>query len=169
MKMYTKKPIPIKAEQFDYQLINDVVVKRIAILESKNNRYRYGYGHGNIIKEKFPLIGDNIYKGNIFPKDGNYYVKTLEGDMLIEDGSYIIEGVRGEIYACKQDIFEETYQEYDKNEVELQKISIRMYEKSIIEERMKKIEELCSLVDSNGEKVFDREWLEEKYINKYIK
>ena len=89
--------------------------------------------------------------------------------MSIEDGSYIIEGVRGEIYACKQDIFEETYEEYDENEVELQKISIRMYEKSIIEERMKKIEELCSLVDSNGEKVFDREWLEEKYINKYIK
>lgn len=37
------------------------------------------------------------------------YLNTLEGKMYISDGDYIITGVRGERYACRPDIFEETY------------------------------------------------------------
>lgn len=36
---------------------------------------------------------------------------TLEGTMIAEVGDYIIKGVRGEIYPCKPDIFEQTYEE----------------------------------------------------------
>ena len=36
-------------------------------------------------------------------------VKTLEGDMLVSDGDYLICGVKGEVYPCKPDIFEMTY------------------------------------------------------------
>jgi hypothetical protein len=36
-------------------------------------------------------------------------IKTLEGEMRGEFGDYIIQGVRGEIYPCKPDIFEATY------------------------------------------------------------
>lgn len=39
-----------------------------------------------------------------------YYIKTLEGDMYIADGDYIIKGVKGEFYPCKPDIFEQTYE-----------------------------------------------------------
>lgn len=38
------------------------------------------------------------------------YVKTLEGDMRVSVGDYIIKGVNGELYSCKPDIFEKTYQ-----------------------------------------------------------
>jgi hypothetical protein len=38
-------------------------------------------------------------------------VHTLEGDMFAEKGSYIITGIHGEIYPCRKDIFEESYQE----------------------------------------------------------
>lgn len=38
------------------------------------------------------------------------YVKTLEGDMLISHGDYVIRGVAGEFYPCKPDIFEATYE-----------------------------------------------------------
>ena len=41
---------------------------------------------------------------------GNIYVRTLECDMKISGGDYIIKGVKGEYYPCKPDIFEETYE-----------------------------------------------------------
>ena len=37
-------------------------------------------------------------------------IKTLEGDMVITKGDYIIKGVNGEFYPCKPDIFEKTYE-----------------------------------------------------------
>ena len=39
----------------------------------------------------------------------DYYVNTLEGKMYFNNGDYLIKGVRGELYSCKPDIFEETY------------------------------------------------------------
>jgi len=39
------------------------------------------------------------------------YIRTLEGDMLISIGDYVIRGVNGEFYPCKPDIFEKTYEE----------------------------------------------------------
>lgn len=38
------------------------------------------------------------------------YIKTLEGIMVAREGDYIIRGVNGEIYPCKSDIFEATYE-----------------------------------------------------------
>lgn len=40
-------------------------------------------------------------------------IHTLEGDMQASVGDYIIRGVKGEFYACKPDIFRETYLQYD--------------------------------------------------------
>ncbi len=37
-------------------------------------------------------------------------IKTLEGTMRANFGDYIIKGVNGEIYPCKPDIFEKTYE-----------------------------------------------------------
>ena len=38
-------------------------------------------------------------------------IKTLEGTMIANTGGYIIQGVHGEIYPCKADIFQKTYTE----------------------------------------------------------
>jgi hypothetical protein len=38
-------------------------------------------------------------------------IHTLEGDMKANHGDYIIKGVKGEFYPCRQDIFEQTYEE----------------------------------------------------------
>lgn len=38
------------------------------------------------------------------------HIRTLEGDMTADLGDYIIKGVKGEIYPCKPDIFELTYE-----------------------------------------------------------
>lgn len=37
-------------------------------------------------------------------------IKTLEGDHIASPGDYIIQGVQGELYPCKPDIFEQTYE-----------------------------------------------------------
>ena len=38
-------------------------------------------------------------------------IKTLEGNHRVSFGDYIIKGVKGEIYPCKPDVFEMTYEE----------------------------------------------------------
>lgn len=38
------------------------------------------------------------------------FIETLEGRMLVNPGDWIIRGVKGEIYPCKPDIFEATYE-----------------------------------------------------------
>lgn len=48
--------------------------------------------------------------GTIFFKDqGEMYIKTLEGDHHASVGDIIIRGVNGELYPCKPEIFEKTY------------------------------------------------------------
>lgn len=42
--------------------------------------------------------------------DDGLIIHTLEGDMLAEYGDWIIQGVKGEFYPCKPDIFESTYE-----------------------------------------------------------
>jgi hypothetical protein len=39
-----------------------------------------------------------------------FAVETLEGTMRGEPGDYLIKGVKGELYPCKPDIFEATYE-----------------------------------------------------------
>lgn len=40
-------------------------------------------------------------------------IRTLEGDMLVNDGDWVIKGVAGEFYPCKPDIFEQTYEKVE--------------------------------------------------------
>lgn len=43
-------------------------------------------------------------------RKANLIIPTLEGEMLVSLGDWIIEGVNGEFYPCKPDIFEKTYE-----------------------------------------------------------
>lgn len=71
-------------------------------------------------------------------------ISTLEGDMLISDGDYIIKGVQGEFYPCKPDIFVATYEKADKPNL-LVKFSASDIE-DIIERFSKKLEEALTEV-----------------------
>ncbi len=46
-------------------------------------------------------------------EDGDLIIFTLEGQHLASPGDYIIRGVKGELYPCKPDIFEATYEKED--------------------------------------------------------
>lgn len=45
-----------------------------------------------------------------YQTDVEIIITTLEGNMLASPGDWIITGVHGEQYPCKQDIFEKTYE-----------------------------------------------------------
>ena len=52
----------------------------------------------------------NVGKSVIPRGNCSYLIRTLEGDMIANAGDYIIQGVKGGLYLCKPDIFEQTYE-----------------------------------------------------------
>lgn len=46
----------------------------------------------------------------IYGSSHNVVIETLEGKMIADPGDWIIRGVKGELYPCKPDIFEATYE-----------------------------------------------------------
>lgn len=48
--------------------------------------------------------------GTFYQDDSGYHIKTLEGTHDVSDNDFIIQGVHGELYPCKPDIFLETYE-----------------------------------------------------------
>jgi len=59
-----------------------------------------------------PFLGE-LFEGRCIhcgtPAKVHGMVKTLEGDMLVCPGDYVITGVEGEHYPCKPNIFRQTY------------------------------------------------------------
>ena len=47
---------------------------------------------------------------------GDLYIATLEGDHFVTPDDWIIRGVKGELYPCKPDIFEMTYEAVEDGE-----------------------------------------------------
>jgi len=45
--------------------------------------------------------------------EGKIWIPTLEGMMTGQPGDWIIRGIRGELYPCKDDIFKATYEKVD--------------------------------------------------------
>ena len=91
MAKYRKKPVVIEA----YQYIGDFIENNV-------------WNAPTWIKQALD-IGKLKYK-EVEDNPPELYVVTLEGDMKCDYEDYIIKGVKGELYPCKPDIFEETYE-----------------------------------------------------------
>ena len=63
---------------------------------------------GNNIDEVKELAKNAVE--NIIFVNNNLYIETLEGNMKVSIGDYIIKGIKEEFYPCKPDIFKETYE-----------------------------------------------------------
>lgn len=56
------------------------------------------------------FVGTDL-RVNYEDKDNPYIpIETLEGTMKASVGDYIIKGVKGEVYPCREDIFNESYE-----------------------------------------------------------
>ena len=54
-------------------------------------------------------IVDDYNTGNIIFADNYISINTLEGTMVAEFTDIVIRGIKGEIYPCKLEIFNESY------------------------------------------------------------
>lgn len=57
-----------------------------------------------------PWLEKAIADGVVFARGKQMVVRTPEGEMLALPGTYIIQGVAGEIYPCAEIIFKTTYE-----------------------------------------------------------
>lgn len=57
-------------------------------------------------------LGDHIKVEALFicNKIEEFFIDTLEGKMNVIPGDWIITGIKGEHYPCKDEIFKETYE-----------------------------------------------------------
>lgn len=69
----------------------------------------YESRHPTHREELPPWLADGVEKGRIVFADEGIYVTTLEGTMFAGVDDWILCGIKGEIYPCKADIFEHTY------------------------------------------------------------
>lgn len=78
---YRKKPVVVNAVQITPDNDDEI----LSFMEETNC--------------PFEMIGDH-----------EMVIHTLEGDMHLSKNDWLIQGVQGEFYPCKPDIFEQTYE-----------------------------------------------------------
>lgn len=89
MAKYRKKPVVIEAMQFDGSRQSGVQIRQV-----------------------WPEVTFGMQDGlDGVEWDRTLQIATLEGVMTASPGDFIIQGVKGEIYPCKPDIFLLTYEE----------------------------------------------------------
>ena len=86
MGFFVKKPIKIEAVQWD------------GSTESHNRIQELNIDGKRMITSQSDIDGIT-----------ELIIPTLEGDMKALIGDWIIKGISGEVYPCKPDIFEKTY------------------------------------------------------------
>ena len=82
MQKFVKKPVVIEAIQYDGANITEIET---------------------FVRGKLPTIITSDLGAQLV-------ISTLEGDMKVTKGDYVIKGINGEFYPCKPDIFEKTYE-----------------------------------------------------------
>ena len=86
MDQYKKKPVTVRAIQWD--------------------------GTKEMAQELLTIPGLNGFTAP--EQDGfRFRINTLEGRMTVSPGDFIIQGVQGEYYPCKPDIFHQSYEKLE--------------------------------------------------------
>jgi len=103
---YRKRPIVIDAVRYgedDDGRWYSGAVKRVAL-------FMLGRGVDESASESEML--EVLAPGGVWdpPEFANLIIATLEGDMIVRPGDFVIKGVQGEFYPCNPYIFEATYE-----------------------------------------------------------
>ncbi len=91
---YRKKPVVVEAIQWTTENLTEVLL-------FMNPMY---FSHENTVPMRFNREGHKLT------------IHTLEGDMTCQLGNYIIRGVAGEYYPCREDIFNATYEKVEEEQ-----------------------------------------------------
>ena len=87
MQKFVKKPVVIEAIQYDGANITEIET---------------------FVGGKLPTVMTSDLGAQLV-------ISTLEGDMKVTKGDYVIKGINGECYPCKPDIFKSTYDVVEDN------------------------------------------------------
>jgi hypothetical protein len=112
MHLFRKKPVIIEAVQFE----------SLALLEGEVFSI-----HFNTAEALPKWVRDAIIDDTLCPnfKDGkSLVVTTPEGDHIASPGGWIIRGVEGELSPCKPNIFAQTYEPVDEQDIEVTGVAI---------------------------------------------
>jgi hypothetical protein len=101
MAKFRKKPVVIEAFQYRAGAPSDAIFADWPQWAKDDLAHDVG---GMIVSR------DGSPKRRLVAYDDRLIVRTLEGDMMATDGDWIIQGVKGELYPCKPDIFAATYE-----------------------------------------------------------
>ncbi len=99
MSKYRKKPVVIEAVQLRWDNWSEMCD------HAKVGRLADGKPEGCFVGSDGTALPDGQASEEI-----GLLIPTLEGVMLGRQGDWIIRGIRGELYPCKPDIFEATYE-----------------------------------------------------------
>ena len=97
MAKFRKKPVVVEAWRWLYESSQEVEPSWVSDALGK-------WPHAGGLK-----FDPNYHEG---PR---MWVATLEGVMIVTPGDWIIKGIEGELYSCKNAIFEASYQPVDEN------------------------------------------------------
>ena len=89
MPKFRKKPVVIEAMRWNVE----------AMIDDATDATTHAF---------FDWIGADAHM--VECQDERLLITTLEGNIYAEPGDWIIRGVKGELYPCKPDIFEATYE-----------------------------------------------------------
>jgi len=95
---YRKKPVVVEAIQYKEPLYDNID----DIKKFTNGSIKVEYA-----------VGSSEDGGGYLQRYTRITIQTLEGEMLVSEGDYIIKGVNGEFYPCKPDIFHKTYEKVE--------------------------------------------------------
>lgn len=111
MSKFRKKPVVIEATQWfengDHPQDNSIPIE--------NPGEEVFLSEGAVVRRfRHPDVsGDSACEVCHQPYHVHGWIDTLEGGHRVCPGDFIITGVKGEVYPCKPDIFEATYEPVD--------------------------------------------------------
>lgn len=98
---YRKKPVEVEAARWPED--GDTSYASVCQRADIHRWVWAGGGKTWVVSPKTPDDGTGVH----------VVIETLEGNMRIGSGDYVIRGIKGEFYPCKADIFEASYDKVD--------------------------------------------------------
>ncbi|MET8648448.1 hypothetical protein [Nocardia aurea] len=102
---YRKLPVEIEAVQFRRDLS---APEAMAIYGWIEENTLGSFEPMDVIEGRKPYPASGV---SIDPRDGRMIISTLEGLHWVDLDDYVIQGVAGEFYPCKPEIFAQTYEQ----------------------------------------------------------
>jgi len=91
---YRKKPVVVEAVMWT----------------GSNHREMFDFLTNYELEEQYMTASGDVFYIDHNKVTGGLIIKTLEGEHIASIGDYIIKGIQGDLYLCKPDIFEQTYE-----------------------------------------------------------